>query len=106
MVRPPEPLRVRQIRFFLSFSAVDRKASISSGGIPRVRTASVSAIRRSASWFRARALSVGVNTHDLRAELGEHGGKIQISYAIEIEHNVAGENSFLIDVREKSPLPQ
>ena len=52
------------------------------------------------------ALSVGVNTHDLRAELGEHGGKIQISYAIEIEHNVAGENSFLIDVREKSPLPQ
>ena len=52
------------------------------------------------------ALSVGVNTHDLRAELGEHGGKIQISYAIEIEHNVAGENSSLIDVREKSPLPQ
>ena len=52
------------------------------------------------------ALSVGVNTHDLRAVLGEHGGKIQISYAIEIEHNVAGENSFLIDVREKSPLPQ
>ena len=52
------------------------------------------------------ALSVGVNTHDLRAELGEHGGKIQISYAIEIEQNVAGENSFLIDVREKSPLPQ
>ena len=52
------------------------------------------------------ALSVWVNTHDLRAELGEHGGKIQISYAIEIEHNVAGENSFLIDVREKSPLPQ
>ena len=51
------------------------------------------------------ALSIGVNTHKMYADLDEHGGKIEINYAIEIEHNVAGENSFLIDVREKQKTP-
>ena len=50
------------------------------------------------------ALAIGVSTHKMYSDLGEHGGRIEIDYAIEIEHSVAGENSFLIDVREKQGL--
>ena len=40
----------------------------------------------------------------MRADLDESGGQIEINYAIEIDHAVAGENAFHIDVREKGPL--
>lgn len=50
------------------------------------------------------ALSVGINTKKMRANLNERGGEIEIDYAIEIDHAVAGENMFHIDVREKEPL--
>ena len=40
----------------------------------------------------------------MRANLDERGGEIEIDYAIEIDHAVAGENMFHIDVREKEPL--
>lgn len=50
------------------------------------------------------ALSVGINTRKMRANLDERGGEIEIDYAIEIDHAVAGENMFHIDVREKEPL--
>ena len=43
------------------------------------------------------ALSIGVNTKKMRADLDENGGEI------EIDHAVAGENTFRIDVREKGP---
>ena len=53
------------------------------------------------------ALSIGVNTRRMRSSLGEHGGDIEIDYAIEIDHALAGQNLFHINVREKgSPLPQ
>ena len=50
------------------------------------------------------ALSVGINTRKMRAELDARGGNIEIDYAIEIDHAVAGENLFRINVREKGPL--
>ena len=49
------------------------------------------------------ALSVGVNTRRMRCRMGEHGGNIEIDYAIEIDHAVAWQNQFQIDVREKRP---
>ena len=50
------------------------------------------------------ALSVGISTKKMHANLNERGGEIEIDYAIEIDHAVAGENMFHIDVREKEPL--
>ena len=50
------------------------------------------------------AMSVGVNTRHLLADLSDKGGDIEIDYAIEIDHAVAGENTFHIDVREKEPI--
>ena len=50
------------------------------------------------------ALSIGINTNKMRADLDESGGQIEINYAIEIDHAVAGENAFHNDVREKGPL--
>ncbi|MCI8594808.1 MAG: DUF1934 domain-containing protein [Oscillospiraceae bacterium] len=51
------------------------------------------------------ALSVGVNTKRMDCRMGESGGDIEIDYAIEIDHAVAGENLFRIHVREqKRPL--
>lgn len=49
------------------------------------------------------ALSVGVNTRKMRAQLSAGGGSIEIDYAIEIDHAVAGQNLFRIQVREKGP---
>ena len=50
------------------------------------------------------ALSVGISTKKMHANLNERGGEIEIDYAIEIDHAVAGENTFHIDVREKEPI--
>lgn len=47
------------------------------------------------------ALSVGVNTRKMRSSLADTGGDIMIDYAIEIDHAVAGQNLFQINVREK-----
>ena len=52
------------------------------------------------------ALSIGVSTRRMRANLGRSGGDIEIDYAIEIDHAVAGQNLFQINVREKRPLIQ
>jgi len=46
------------------------------------------------------ALTVGVNTHKAHSTISEAGGDIEINYAIEIDHAVAGENFFQINVRE------
>ena len=48
------------------------------------------------------ALSVGVNTRRMDLHLGESGGELEIDYAIEIDHAVAGENLFRIQVREQN----
>lgn len=50
------------------------------------------------------ALAVGIKTRRLHSSLNASGGEIDIDYAIEIDHAVAGENMFHINVREKGPL--
>ncbi len=46
------------------------------------------------------ALTIGVNTHRARSSLKDTGGDIEITYDIEIDHALAGENVFKISVRE------
>lgn len=46
------------------------------------------------------AMTVGVNTRHLLAELDDQGGDIEIDYAIEIDHAIAGRNIFQIKVKE------
>ena len=50
------------------------------------------------------ALAVGIKTHRMDCRMDDHGGSIEINYAIEIEHAVAGRNLFQIQVREKPPV--
>lgn len=54
------------------------------------------------------ALSIGINTRRMKVKLGETGGDIEIDYAIEIDHAVAGENLFRINVKSRGDrtLPQ
>ena len=47
------------------------------------------------------ALAVGISTKKMKTELDAAGGSIEIDYAIEIDHAVAGENLFRIQVRQK-----
>jgi len=46
------------------------------------------------------AMAVGVNTRHLLAEIDDHGGEIEVDYAIEIDHAIAGRNIFQIKVKE------
>lgn len=46
------------------------------------------------------AMAIGVNTRRLSARLDEAGGDIEIDYALEVDHAVAGRNSFRINVKE------
>ena len=46
------------------------------------------------------AMAVGVNTRHLLADLNDQGGDIEIDYAIEIDHAIAGRNIFRIKVTE------
>ena len=53
------------------------------------------------------AMSLGVNTRKMKTQLDAAGGSIEIDYAIEINHEVAGRNLFNIHVREKgTPIKQ
>ena len=51
------------------------------------------------------AMSIGVNTRKMKVDLDETGGCIEIEYALEVDHAVAGENLFSIYVRTRS-IPQ
>ena len=51
------------------------------------------------------ALSIGVNTRKMKVDLDETGGSIEIDYALEVDHAVAGENLFQIYVRTRN-IPQ
>ena len=51
------------------------------------------------------ALSIGVNTRHMKVDLDETGGSIEIDYALEVDHAVAGENLFQIYVRTRN-IPQ
>lgn len=46
------------------------------------------------------AMAIGVNTRHLAADLNETGGSIDIDYALEVDHAVAGRNVFQIRVKE------
>jgi uncharacterized beta-barrel protein YwiB (DUF1934 family) len=53
------------------------------------------------------AMTVGVAARRVRSTLGETGGNIEINYALEIDHAIAGENYFYIHVRTaERPLPK
>jgi uncharacterized beta-barrel protein YwiB (DUF1934 family) len=45
------------------------------------------------------AMTVGVAAHRVSADLSETGGTLEIDYALEIDHAIAGENHFRIQVR-------
>ena len=47
------------------------------------------------------ALSIGISTRRMRSELRQDGGEIEIDYAIEIDHTMAGQNFFQINIRKK-----
>ena len=49
------------------------------------------------------SMTIGVNTRHLHADLTERGGDIEIDYAIEIDHTVAGRNVFQIKIKEAAP---
>ena len=46
------------------------------------------------------AMASGVNTRHLLADLTDQGGDIEIDYAIEVDHALAGRNVFQINVTE------
>lgn len=47
-------------------------------------------------------LEVGVSTRSLRSTIGENGGELFVDYAIDIERQITGTNSFSMTVREKN----
>lgn len=46
------------------------------------------------------AMAIGVNTRHLLAELDDRGGNIEVDYAIEVDHALAGRSIFRINVKE------
>ena len=46
------------------------------------------------------AMSVGVNTRHLLAQLSDRGGDIEVDYTVEVDHALAGRNVFRINVKE------
>lgn len=51
------------------------------------------------------AMAIGVNTRRMKVDLDGTGGSIEIDYALEVDHAVAGENLFSIYVRSRN-IPQ
>ena len=45
------------------------------------------------------SMAIGVNTLHLMADVDDDGGEVEIDYAIEIDHAVAGRNLFRIEVK-------
>ena len=46
------------------------------------------------------AMTIGVNTRHLLAQLTDQGGDIEVDYAVEVDHAMAGRNVFRINVKE------
>ena len=46
------------------------------------------------------AMAIGVHTRRLLAELTDQGGDIEVDYAIEVDHALAGRSVFRISVKE------
>ncbi len=47
------------------------------------------------------ALMIAVRAERIRSDVGENGGTLQVSYAISIEEETAGEIEYVIEVRPK-----
>lgn len=47
-------------------------------------------------------MSIGVRTWSLFVEMDSSGGELEMDYAVEVEHSIAGRNTFRIEVREVS----
>ncbi|MDD4716065.1 MAG: DUF1934 domain-containing protein [Oscillospiraceae bacterium] len=53
------------------------------------------------------SMTVGVSARKVQSSLSDTGGNIELVYAVEIDHAIAGENIFQINVREAGKsLPQ
>lgn len=46
------------------------------------------------------AATMGVNTHKVTHQMGEHGGEMEIDYVVDFDHTVVGRNNFKISVKE------
>lgn len=51
-------------------------------------------------------MTIGVKARRLKNELGPEGGRLEISYGIEIEQQISGLNSFIIDVWKPGKMEQ
>lgn len=51
------------------------------------------------------SMEVGIMARKLSSSLTMEGGKLDIDYDIEIDHRLAGQNLFRIDVRESEAAP-
>ena len=47
------------------------------------------------------AATMAVDTRRVRANLGEHGGDMEIDYVVNFDHSAVGRNTFRIQVREQ-----
>lgn len=52
------------------------------------------------------SLSVGILTRRMRSTLGESGGDLEIDYSIEIDHLLAGQNLFRMNVKKDPSITQ
>jgi len=52
------------------------------------------------------SMEIGIRTRQLRCTMGERGGELEVAYSVEVNHSMAGENVFQINVREMGGLAQ
>ncbi len=48
------------------------------------------------------SMTIGLDTHKIHNNLGEHGGDLVIDYVLNFDHRVAGRNKFTIKVKERT----
>ncbi len=46
------------------------------------------------------AATLGIRTHKIKSGLNEHGGDIELSYAVDVDSVMLGKNDFKINIRE------
>ena len=89
------------------FRVKDRQITLTrSGGVNSVMVFEEGARHLSMYETPFGALSVGVNTRRMRADLNSAGGEIEIDYALEINHSISGLNQFHIQVKKTPKLKQ
>jgi uncharacterized beta-barrel protein YwiB (DUF1934 family) len=51
------------------------------------------------------AMEVGVSARRVRSTIGDRGGELEVRYALEIDHAIAGQNLVHIEVKETPEQP-